>query len=207
MNVALKVLLSVIIITSIIMCFATFVGFNIAGTLVITSVLCISMYGEFKIVNCEMNYNKKVTYIILISIAIRVLWLLNTNSIPNSDFATMYSCAGEFLNGNKDILKGANYAGRFPHILMNILYMILVRFVFPQYNIIAMKIVYLILGTLSLGIIYLISKEIFKDKKYSIYTLCLGSVFPPLITYSAVFCSENLAIPFYLISILLFIKK
>lgn len=207
MNVALKVLLSVIIITSIIMCFATFVGFNIVGTLVITSVLCISIYVEFNIVNSEMNYKKKITYIILISIFIRVLWLLNTNSTPNSDFAAMYYSAGEFLNGNKDILKGTNYAGRFPHILMNILYMILVRFVFPQYNLIAMKIVYLILGTLSLGIIYLISKEIFKDKKYSIYTLCLGSVFPPLITYSAVFCSENLAMPFYLISVFLFIKN
>ena len=207
MNISLKVLLSIILITSIIMCFATFVGFNIAGTMVISLVLCISVYIEHKIVNSEIENKKKIIYILLISVVLRVLWLLNTDNTPNSDFAAMYYSAGEFVNGNSEVLKGASYGGRFPHIIMNIIYMALMKSVFPQYDLVAMKIVYLILGIVVLGLIYLISKEIFKDKKFSIYTLCLGSIFPPLITYTAVFCSENIAMPFYLVSVLLFIKN
>ena len=207
MNISLKVLLFIILITSIIMCFATFVGFNIAGTMVISLVLCISVYIEHKIVNSEIENKKKIIYILLISAVLRVLWLLNTDNIPNSDFAVMYDSAGGFLNGNTEMLKGTSYAGRFPHIVMFIIYMALARFIFQQYSLIAMKIINLILEIVVLGLIYLISKEILKDKKISLYTLCLGSIFPPLITYTAVFCSENIAMPFYLVSVLLFIKN
>ena len=128
MNISLKVLLSIILITSIIMCFATFVGFNIAGTMVISLVLCISVYIENKIVNSQIDYKKKIIYILLISAVLRVLWLLNTDNIPNSDFSAMYYSAGEFVNGNSEVLKGASYGGRFPHIIMNIIYRSFVNF-------------------------------------------------------------------------------
>ncbi|MDO5517838.1 MAG: hypothetical protein Q4F66_09795, partial [Clostridium sp.] len=55
MNVMLKLLLFIILITSIIMCFATFIGFNIAGTIVIASILCISVFCEYKIVNSQLD--------------------------------------------------------------------------------------------------------------------------------------------------------
>lgn len=207
MNVILKVSLLIILITSIIMCFATFVGFNVIGTTVITAVLFISVFFEYKIFNSQLDYKKKIFCIFTISAVLRVLWLLNTNNIPNSDFATMYFSAGEFISGKSDVFKGTSYGGRFPHMIITMIYMALVKYVFPQYNIIVMKIINLISGMVTLGLLYEVSKEIFKDKKYSFYTLCLGSIFPPFITYTAVFCSENIAMPFYLLSIYLFIKN
>lgn len=207
MNIILKGLLSLILVTSIIMCFATLVGFNIISTIVITAILGISIFCEYEIVNSSIDHKKKILYIFIIAIILRILWLLNTNNVPVSDFAVMYSSAGDIINGNVDAIKGTSYAGRFPHIIANILYMAIMRDIFPQNNLIAMKVVNLTLGIIVLGIIYLISKETFENKKMAVYTLCLGSIFPPLITYVSVFCSENIAMPFYLLSILLFIKN
>ncbi|MDO5518561.1 MAG: glycosyltransferase family 39 protein, partial [Clostridium sp.] len=169
--------------------------------------LCISVFCEYKIVNSQLDYKKKIFCIFFISAILRMLWLLNTNNVPNSDFATMYYSAGEFLDGKSDVFKGISYGGRFPHLIVTMIYMALMRYVFPQYNIIAMKIVNLMFGMITLGVLYEISKEIFKEKKYSFYVLCLGSIFPPFITYTAVFCGENLAMPFYLLSIYLFTKN
>lgn len=203
----LKVLLILIIIAGTMICIADFDGFTLMGTIVITSILSGAVFCEYKIIRSELKLKNKIIFIFLIAIILRILWLLNTDNTPNSDFAVMYYSAGELLNGNSSILKGVNYAGRFPHIIPVILYMAFMKYVFPQYNIIAMKIANLILGMVVLELIYLISSEVFKEKKYAIYSLCLAVIFPPLITYTTVFCSENLAMPFYLLSILLFIKN
>ncbi|QUF85381.1 dolichyl-phosphate-mannose--protein mannosyltransferase (plasmid) [Clostridium butyricum] len=203
----LRVLLFIILITSIIMCGATFIGFNLFGTIVITLVLIISILLEYKIINSNLKLSQKIFYIVLIALILRVLWLLNANNVPTSDFATMYYSAQELLNGNEKILKGINYGARFPHIIGEILYMAIMQYIFPYYNIIAMKIVNLILGLLGLLFIYLVASEIIKDEKYAMCALGIGSVFSPSITYTSVFCSENLAMPFYLLSVLIFIKN
>jgi len=58
-----------------------------------------------------------------------------------------------------------------------------------------------------LVLIYFISYELFNDKRKALLSLLIGSIFPPLVTYTSVFCSENLAMPFYLLSVYLFLKS
>lgn len=70
-----------------------------------------------------------------------------------------------------------------------------------------MKSINLFLGIVTLTLIYFIVQELYNNKKYSLYSLLVGSVFPPLITYTAVVCSENLAMHLYLLSIYLFLKS
>ena len=205
-NILLKISLPIIIIAGIIMCFASFQGFHIASTAVFTLIMLISLLGGYKIVNSGLNCNKKILIILLMGAVVRILWLLNTNNTPTSDFSAMYEEAGQFVQGNRDVLKGLSYPARFPHMIMTILYMALIRYIFPYYSLVAIKMVNLILGIGVLILLYAIAEQIFKDKKYQLYTLLLGSLYPPFITYTSVFCSENLAMPLYLLSILLFLK-
>ena len=77
--------------------------------------------------------------------------------------------------------------------------------VFPANNLIAMKSFNLFFGVLTIYLIYLLAKEIFNSKKLGLYAASLASFFPPLVTYVGIFCTENIAIPLYLLSTYLFI--
>lgn len=172
---------------------------------VIILYLLIILIG-YKTIKAEINERKKLGIILLVSFILRMLWLLNVNSVPTSDFNTMYEVAGNFLKGDYSMFWGTSYIARFPHLTGMVLYMALMRSIFPTTNLIAMKIVNLGLGVLIVFLVYLIIKEIFQNKKYALYGALVGAILPSLVTYTAVFCSENIAIPFYLISVYLFFK-
>ena len=53
----------------------------------------------------------------------------------------------------------------------------------------------------------MISKEIFKDEKKSFWVLLISALYPPMILYNNVYCSENLAMPLLLLSVLMFFKS
>ena len=77
---------------------------------------------------------------------------------------------------------------------------------FPINHLIVMKFNNLICGLLIVFLIYLIIKEIFKNERYALYGVAITALFPHLVTYVAVFCTENIAIMFYLLSLLIFFK-
>lgn len=206
-NILLRCFLAVIIAAAVLMIFASLYGSSIAGTCVFISVMTASLLCSYKIINSDIDHNKKVILLMVLGVILRILWILNTDNIPNSDFNTMYDSAQKFINGDTDVFKGTSYAARFPHITITILYMALMRWIFPQFNLEAMKIVNLVSGLSVSYIIYLMCIEIFKDKKEALYSLGICSIFPAFITYTPVFCSENIAMPFYVISVLLFLKS
>lgn len=206
MNIMLKIFLSIIIVAAAFMCFASLYGSSIVGTVVFTAVIIISLICGYKVIKSKMNNRTKVILLLIIAGVIRILWLLNTNNVPNSDFNTMYYEGNRFINGNKDVFKGTSYTARFPHFTMMVLYMALMQYIFPICNLGMMKIVNLFLGLSVSLMLYVMAVQIFKDKKEALYILLLTCVFPPFITYTSVFCSENLAMPFYVASALFFIK-
>ena len=63
----------------------------------------------------------------------------------------------------------------------------------------------MVLSTFSIFLVYLICNSIFKDYKRSLIGAFIMSVLPASILYVPVYCTENIAIPFYLLSIYLFI--
>jgi len=131
--------------------------------------------------------------------------LLNVNTIPTSDFMTIYNSAQKFVNSDTSMFWGHAYIARFPHLTIMVLYMAFMIKFFPVNNIVFMKLINLVLGVLTIYLIYLIVKEVFNSNKKGIYATVFAYVFPSLVTYTGIFCTENIAIPFYLISVYLFI--
>lgn len=199
---ALKILIAIILYTSrdIISKIIKEFSFNIACVFFIFAIVIFSLY---KIINSTINIKNQVILILLCAFALRALWLLNVNSIPVSDFKVIYESAEYFLKVDRSMFWGTSYMARFPHLTIMVLYMALMIKLFPIHNLLIMKMVNLSLGVLSVFLIYLIVKKIFNSEKKGLIAAALASVFPPLITYTAVFCTENIAIPFYLLSVYL----
>ena len=201
---ALKILLVCALIGSIGFTFTIVYDLNISAVIVL-GITGATIYLGYKLVKSDISDNKKIGIVLLWALVIRILWLLNINSVPNSDYKTMYSAAQNFISGDKSMFWGTSYIARFPHLTIMVLYMAFMRGIFPINNLLAMKIVNLLFGVAVVLLIYLIIKKIFDNKKYGLYAAIIASIFPPLVTYTGVLCTENIAMPFYLLSIYLFL--
>ena len=152
------------------------------------------------------NFKKSIIAILLIfALIIRILCFLNIDSIPIGDFNRMFICAGDFLNGSAYMFKGTAYIARFPHMSITVLYFALIRKMFSN-PLIAIKLINIIFSMLNIILLFFISKEVFEDENKSIWLLFLSAIYPPIILYNNVYCSENLAMPLLLLSILIFLK-
>lgn len=206
MNITLTILLCIILIAAVPMCFAAMYGSSVVGTIVMAMILVLSLLIGYRIINSNMNNNRKVLFLFFIAAFLKILWLMNADNTPISDFNTMYYEGNQFIHGNSNVFKGTSYTARFPHFTMTVLYIGFMQYLFPQMNLTVMKAVNLLLGLAVIWILYTAADEVFKDKKKSLYTLLIACVFPPFITYTSVFCSENLAMPFYMGAVLFFLK-
>ena len=200
----LKVLLVCALIGSIGFTFTIVYDLNISAVIVL-GITGATIYLGCKLAKSNISDNKKIGIVLLWALVIRILWLLNINSVPNSDYETMYLSAQSFISGDKSMFWGTSYIARFPHLTIMVLYMAFMRGIFPINNILAMKIVNLLFGVAVVLLIYLIIKKIFDNKKYGLYAAIIASIFPALVTYTGVLCTENIAIPFYLLSIYVFL--
>lgn len=179
---------------------------NKMGSTIITTIYIMAIILElFIITNKNITNNMKLISILIIGFILRLLWILNIKSIPVSDFSTIYETAQKLLEGDTTAFYGTNYIARFPHLTFMVLYMSLIIKLFPYSNLLVMKGISLLLGLLTIYIIYKIVKEIFNSKKLGLYGGAIAAIFPPLIAYVGVYCTENLAIPLYLLSIYFFI--
>lgn len=146
-----------------------------------------------------------LTLIVIFGLGLRGLYALTIESVPISDFAIMFETAGEVLNGDFSKLWGSGYIARFPHITIPVMYFALIRMTFSD-PLMVIKLINIIASTCNIVIIYMIIKEIFNDDRKAIVGSVITAIFPPLILYTAVFTTENIAIPLYLLGIYLFIK-
>lgn len=205
----LKVLVIIIIACSIGATFLSHIFVDnenfIKNFIIVFLIVACVMAVEFYILKKDLQYKKKLFLILCCGLALRVLWLLNVDSVPTSDFSVIYESAQEVLNGSTSMFWGTSYIARFPHLTIMVFYMALMIKVFPTNNLLMMKFINLGLSILTIYIIYLIVKEIFNSNKKGIYAAALATVFPPLVTYTGVFCTENIAIPLYLFSVYMFI--
>lgn len=177
-------------------------GVNDVVLVVISLVLLLGIYMLKK---RNVSSKKIITITIAVGFILRFIYSFTINSIPISDFAIMYETAGEVLNGDFSNLWGTGYIARFPHITIPVMYFALIRYIFPE-PLLAIKFFNIIASTVNIGIVYLIIKELFNDTWKAQIGAVITALFPPLILYTAIFTTENLAIPLYLLSVYLFIK-
>ncbi|GKX67782.1 glycosyltransferase family 39 protein [Inconstantimicrobium mannanitabidum] len=176
------------------------------------SMLSVALIAFYIILGIGVYYglNKKVKtttmllVLIILGLILRIVWSFSVNSIPVSDFNTAYRSAGDLLKGDFSMMKGTAYFGRFPHLIGLVLYFAFIRNIFGGSSLLVLKIINILFSTSTIFLVYLICKEIFSDKKRVIIGTFLAAVFPTSILYTAVYCTENMAIPFYLGSIYYF---
>lgn len=184
---------------------ATNVKFNNIATLIQVIFYGASIAIFYYILKVRKIDNKYILmYVLIIAGIARTFWMLNANTEPVSDFNTMYREAQDFLAGDYSAFKGSGYIARFPHLTIMVLYFAaMIKFTLNP--IVVIKVINLILSIVTVYLIYKICSEVFEDNKKALLGGYIAAVFPPLIVYVGVFCTENIAIPFYLLSIYLFL--
>ena len=174
---------------------------NISLILLYTALVCFFIYGLRK----KIAKKKMFVYILISGFIMRLAWALVTKSTPVSDFLAIYEAAGNLLNGDTSAFKGLGYFARFPHNTPYILFFSVLRSLFGNNALFVMKMVNVLLSTASIALVYLICNKIFSDYRKILLGTFFISILPSAVLYVPVYCSENIAIPFYLASIYLFI--
>lgn len=203
----LTVLMTIIIIASLLITIGYLIFFkDYNNNLIVTALIFLGVISlELSIIYKNIRITNKILLIVLLGAILRGLWLLNVKSVPVSDFSVLYDCAQDLLAGSTSAFWGSGYIARFPHLTIMVLYMAFMIKVFPVSNLIAIKIFNLLFGVLTIYFIYLLTKEIFNSKKLGLCAASLASIFPPLLSYVGVYCTENIAIPLYVLSTYIFI--
>lgn len=203
-TIALKPLILILVLAAIGSLKVYYRGIDLSTAISVVFLGISIVLGIFLVKTRYLTSKSKIIIVLLWGFLLRLLWLINIKSVPVSDFNTMYETAKAVVQGNYDMLWGTGYIARFPHLTMMVMYMALMFKIFPN-ALLAIKVVNLIMGILVIYLIYLILKEVFEKKEYALIGSLIAAIFPPLITYTGVFCTENLAIPFYLGSIYVFL--
>lgn len=180
---------------------------NIFSILIILLGLSAGYYKRDRIViwlQKLLNIKNLIFFVMLASFIIRILWITLVQTIPVSDFAMMYNSAKEVFGGNFSCFHGFNYFARFPHDTITVLYYSLF-YNFNENPLFLIKLFNVLFSTLSIFIMYSIVKQLLGYKS-AVVSAILLSLFPPFVMYTSQMLSENMAIPFYLISIYFFIK-
>ncbi|SFB47543.1 glycosyltransferase family 39 protein, partial [Clostridium frigidicarnis] len=110
-----------------------------------------------------------------------------------------------FLAGSTDMFKDTAYMARFPHMSMTVLYFALIRGTFSN-PLLAIRFLNIILSMFNVVLLFFIAKEVFDDENKSIWVCLISALYPPMIAYNNVYCSENIAIPILLLSVVTFLK-
>lgn len=166
------------------------------------------LYGYLVYTVLRTNNNSLTSLILILAVSfiVRALWILNIHTEPISDFQILFEYGRRFNSGDYSMFKGAEYIARFPHLTLSVLYYGIFHRFF-QNPLAAIKVSNIIWSSLDVYLIYLIVSVIYEDKRKGVWAAFAASIFPPLIMYTSVTCTENHALPFFLFSIYLFIKS
>lgn len=206
----LKILFILLLIGSILTAAFLFKNYfyNNAGYFVlINSILAIFSltigYLFYRYLKCSTNYKNALLIILSLGFFIRIICIFAITTQPFSDFGLMFTCGDNFAKGEYWMFKGTNYIGRFTHLTAFTIYLGLIQKYFIN-ALLIIKIINVILSTINIYLIYLISNALF-SKKNALWISLISCLFPPFIFYNSVTCSENIAMPFFLLSVYLFI--
>lgn len=205
MNMALRYLLILVLVVvfehtwSYLRVDTIYVYFELIGILILL------IFGFYYAIKKQVNHKKLLVILVVVGFIIRLVWILSINSVPKSDFSLVYRSGANFLKGDYSIFKGTSYFARFPHITILCFYFAYIQKFSGQNALIVIKLINCICSTTNIIFIYLICKEVFNGRKRALWGAFIGAFYPPIILYCAVYCSENMAIPFFLASIYVFI--
>jgi len=139
-----------------------------------------------------------------VGFALRMMWICNVFTWPQSDFGTMYQSAGDVAIGNFSPFNPGSYFDRFPH-LTTFTAMLGLVFRISGQNLWFVKVLNVLLSTLCIYLVYLIGTQL-SDKRLGAFCAILMAVFPPFIFYPSVLATENFAMPLIMLSLWFFLR-
>ena len=146
----------------------------------------------------------KIAIILILALILRLFWVLSINTLPISDFASMYESARNIIAGDMSDLRDYEYLARFPHLVPMTLYISVLMKIFGANTLVILKILNIIFGLITVYLLYKLSDNFIENEKIKLFVALIGSVFPAFISYTSVLCTENLAIPLYLLTLIIF---
>lgn len=166
-----------------------------------------TLFTFFMYIGIKKNINKRmmIGLTIMLGLFLRIIWAFSLHNIPVSDFNQIYEAAININKGDYSALKGLKYFGRFPHLIIIILYFSKILTMFGNNTLVALKSINIIFSTSSILVTYFILNEIFEEYSKVVVGTFIAALFPASILYTSVYCGENIAILFYLLSIYFFI--
>lgn len=204
-NLSLRFLLLFVIVASLISVDIK-IDINIIGSIVLILFTIGAFFSVQYLLKRNVAYSKIIIYLYILALIVRISWFWCIDSIPISDFNRMYICANDFLNGDTSMFKGTAYMARFPHMTINVLYFALIQWIFKN-PLIAIRLINIFYSMMNVFLIYMVAKEVFNDKYKQVISLFIASLYPPMILYNNVYCSENIAMPLFILSVLVFLKS
>lgn len=200
----LKVLFIVLFICTLVINKTFYNGID-KSTILLGLFYLMAIFILYKIIKSKnIKLNKKIFYLILLGVITRTIWLINIETAPYSDFEVLYSAAKNLANGNIMEFTGNNYIARFPHLSYMVVYMSIIIRLFGE-TLLVIKLLNMIFSIFSMYLIYKVCIEVFNNNSLALISLGISSIFPPMVTYTGVIATENIAIPLYLLSIYIFI--
>lgn len=197
----------IFLITASIPLYSVFTGIKTvpAESIILIAVLLLYTSGFICLLRKHISTKWQLIYLVGGGFIFRLTWALITDSIPVSDFDAIYTSAQSLLEGNTDSFKGLSYFGRFPHMTPYIVFFAGVIKIFGSNALLGMRLINVLFSTSCIFLIYLIAGKVFNNKNKVMISAFLMAVFPASITYVCVYCSENIALPFYLGAIYVFL--
>lgn len=186
---------------------ALYIKYSYSYINTILMLICMALLaGTLYAIKKNIELKKLLIIMIAVGFVLRLAWSFSLENLPVSDFNEAYKAAIRASNGDYGAMMGTAYFGRFPHYVIFILYMSKCILLFGDNALIAMKFINVLLSTSTIIFLYLILKQVFEcDYKRIALGTFISSIMPASILYTPVYCTENLAIPFYLASIYVFI--
>lgn len=184
---------------------------HILGTFIMTAGLVLFIYIFYMVMYRRVIHfisgiekRKLLLIIILLAFILRLVWILLIPTQPVSDFGLMFKGGRNVVLGDFSQFKGSGYFARFTHDTVTVLYFSLFYRITDN-PLFLIKFFNVLFSTFSVYAIYLLLKEAFSEKSGLLGAFLL-SIFPPFIMYTSQTMSENMAMPFFVLSVYLFLK-
>lgn len=204
--------LVVLIITSIILGLMVYLNFNDVHKTKVTQsekIYVIVYFIVCILIGFLLYKIKSKKYFIIglfaVSFIIRLIWVLNINSVPVSDFTQMYEGAQNILNGNTELVRNSSYFEVWVYQLGFSAFQSIILRIFGD-SILVLKITNAFISACIPVVIYLICDKL-KNNKYSRIPALIYAFYLTSIAMTSVLTNQHLATLLIYIGLYILIDK
>ena len=159
----------------------------------------ISMVAIYSIGRININGMTGVLFLFSISAILRFIWVFTVPTQPASDFATILNGAWHLSIGNVDFINQSSYFSAWKYQIGFLSFEAMIISLLGE-NIIILKSVSVFISSLTVVVIFLMTRMIF-GKEAAFFGAMLLSLFPGNVVMTSVLTNQHIATLFFIVSI------